>query len=236
MAQLLEQDSGKAARILAAARELLLRRGVKGVTIAEIAERAHVGKGTVYLYWGTKEDLFVGLFAREFLAAVDEMIELFSTDPDAARPHRFCPVLVRTALERPFMRALQTGDADSLGILLEHPRSKELMGSLGPSELMHAVLPVWRAHQLARTDWPVDEQAYALRALLAGFFQLASSSHALNEVTVAEPDRVISAAVTALLGEPTAGAAEIRATAEEGLRLLHARRADVLATITTTKE
>ena len=57
MAVLAEHDSGTAARILAAARELVLKRGVKGLTVAEIAARAHVGKGTAYLYWPTKEDL-----------------------------------------------------------------------------------------------------------------------------------------------------------------------------------
>jgi hypothetical protein len=46
MAELAEHDSGTAARILAAARDLVLKRGVKGLTVAEIAEKAHVGKGT----------------------------------------------------------------------------------------------------------------------------------------------------------------------------------------------
>jgi hypothetical protein len=43
------------------ARELVLKRGVKGLTIAEIAEKAHVGKGTAYLYWKTKEDLLLAV-------------------------------------------------------------------------------------------------------------------------------------------------------------------------------
>jgi AcrR family transcriptional regulator len=61
MAELAELDSGTAARILAAARELVLKRGVKGLTVAEIAEKAHVGKGTAYLYWKTKEDLLLAV-------------------------------------------------------------------------------------------------------------------------------------------------------------------------------
>ncbi|GAA2831799.1 TetR/AcrR family transcriptional regulator [Crossiella cryophila] len=236
MAQLVEHDSGKAARILGVARELLLRRGVKGVTIAEIAEKAHVGKGTVYLYWGTKEDLFVGLFARDFLEVVDEFIENFTGDPDNARPHRLVPRLVQVALDRPIVRALQTGDVEMLGILAEHPRSTELISALGPGALMYAVLPVWREHHLARADWPLDEQAYALRAMTAGFFQVAAHPHALTEVEVADPTAVLATAVTALLGQETATAAEVRATAEIGLTLLHERRAAVLATIVTNTE
>ncbi|MEU9484163.1 helix-turn-helix domain-containing protein [Streptomyces decoyicus] len=233
MAVLVEQDSIKAARILAVARELVLKRGVKGVTVAEIAEKAHVGKGTVYLYWGTKEDLLVGLFAREFLAGVDGFIDTLTADPDAGRPHRLCPQLVRNALERPFVRALVTGDADLLGVLTQHPRSTELLGTLGPAALMYTVLPVWRQRRLARTDWPLGDQAYGLQALMAGYLQTATRSRTLREVTVDAPDKVIAASVTALLGPEEATADDVRATADEGLRLLRQKRELVLASIAT---
>src|SRR5437763_1288624 len=169
MAELAEHDSGTAARILAAARELVLKRGVKGLTIAEIAQKAHVGKGTAYLYWKTKEDLLLGLFARDFLTLVDDEIEALTADPDLVRPHRLCPRLVRAFPDHPFVRALNTGDADLLGALTQHPRTTELLDRLGPAALLGKVLPVWRLYRLVRTDWPLDEQAYALQALLTGF-------------------------------------------------------------------
>ncbi|MFF9782122.1 TetR/AcrR family transcriptional regulator [Streptomyces nigrescens] len=232
MAALVEQDSAKAARILTVAQELVLKRGVKGVTVAEIAEKAHVGKGTVYLYWGTKEDLLVGLFAREFLAVVEGSIDALTADPDAARPHRLCPQLIHNGLERPFVRALQTGDSDLLGVLTQHPRSTELLGTLGPAALMYTVLPVWRQHRLARTDWPLEEQAYALQALMAGFLETTTRAHTLREVSVDAPDKVIAASVTALLGPGEATPDDVRATADEGLRLLREKRELVLASLT----
>lgn len=226
-------DSAKATRILAVARELMLKRGVRGLTIAEIAEKAHVGKGTVYLYWKSKEDLLVGLFTRDFLAALDETRAALTATPDLARPHRLCPHLLRTALKHPFVLAMQLGDVDMLGVLAEHPLSRRLLNRLGPGALVYTVLPVWRRHQLARTDWSLADQAYALRALLAGFFELAVTDHQLlPDVAVDEPDRVIAAAVTALLGEERAGPEEVRATAVEGLRLLAEVRAGALASIT----
>jgi AcrR family transcriptional regulator len=231
MAILAEEDSGKAARILAVARELALKRGVKGLTVAEIAEKAHVAKGTVYLYWSTKEDLLVGLFARDFLAAVDSCVDALTADPDLGRPHRLCPWLIRIGLDHPFVQALQTGDADLLGALTQHPRSTELRDQLGPAALVYSVLPVWRRYRLARTDWPLDEQAYALHALIAGFIEAATRTHLLPSVTVDAPDRVIAAAVTALLGPERASPADIRAGAKEGLRLLGERREFVLASI-----
>jgi AcrR family transcriptional regulator len=234
MAELAEHDSGTAARILAAARELVLKRGVKGLTVAEIAEKAHAGKGTAYLYWKTKEDLLLGLLARDFLAAVDAEIDTLTADPDAARPHRLCPRLVGSALERPFVRALQAGDVDLLGALARHPRASELLGALGPAGLMEAVLPVWREHRLARDDWRLDEQAYALQALMAGFLETATRAPVPRGVTVDDPEKVMAAAVTALLGPEEAAPADVRAAAEKGLRVLRERRATVLATITTT--
>jgi AcrR family transcriptional regulator len=236
MAELAEHDSGTAARILAAARDLVLKRGVKGLTIAEIAEKAHVGKGTAYLYWKTKDELLLGLFTREFLAALDEEIDALSADPDLARPHRLCPRLARTAMERPFVRALQSGDADLLGALARHPRATELLDQLGPAGLMDTVLPVWRQHRLARTDWPLDEQAYALQALMAGFIGASTRTTALRGVTVEDPEKVMAAAVTALLGPEEADPADVRATAEEGRRLLQGKREAVLATITSNDE
>lgn len=235
MAELAEYDSDTAARILAAARELVLKRGVKGLTIAEIAEKAHVGKGTAYLYWKTKEDLLLGLFARDFLAVVDEEIQTLTTDPDAARPHRLCPRLASAALKRPFVCALLTSDADLLGALARHSRAGELLDQLGPVGLMDTVLPVWRKHRLARTDWPLDEQAYALQALMAGFLETATRTAVPRGVTVDTPMKVMAAAVTALLGPEDADPADVRATARDGIRLLQEKREIVLTTLTTSQ-
>nr|WP_272945179.1 TetR/AcrR family transcriptional regulator [Nocardia nova] len=223
--------------MLAAAQELVFKRGFRGVTIAEIADRAHVGKGTVYLYWSTKEDLFHGLFARDFLAMLDEYVDMLTADPDLCRPHRLFPRLVTGALTHPFVRALHTRDSDLLGVLAEHPRSRDMFATLGPGALMHMVLPVWRRHRLARTDWPLDRQAYALRALMTGFLDSETTTPpAESGLPQEERSDAMSAAVTALLGPEAAGPDDIRATADEGLRLLHEAREAILASITPDRK
>jgi AcrR family transcriptional regulator len=190
----------------------------------------------VYLHWATKEDLLVGLFARDFLAALDGYTDALTTDPDLARPHRLCPRLVRIGLEFPFVRAMQTGDADLLGILAQHPRTTDLLDRLGLAALMYLVLPVWRKYRLARTDWPLDEQAYVMQSLMAGFSAAANHTQVLPSVTVTTPDKVIAAAVTTLLGPEQASPADIRAAADEGLRLLREQREIVLASIAKNDE
>ena len=47
----------RADRILAAVGELLLRFGYKRVPIEDSANRAEVGKGTIYLHWEIKQEL-----------------------------------------------------------------------------------------------------------------------------------------------------------------------------------
>lgn len=48
----------RAERILDTTAELLCQHGYKRVTIDDVARRAGVGKGTVYLHWKTREALF----------------------------------------------------------------------------------------------------------------------------------------------------------------------------------
>ncbi|WP_393915960.1 hypothetical protein [Halostreptopolyspora alba] len=47
-----------------------------------------MGKGSVYLYWSTKEDLPVGLFGRDLLARLEEVRAVLAGEagPRAAQP------------------------------------------------------------------------------------------------------------------------------------------------------
>lgn len=51
---------GKREQILKASLELFLEEGMKGMKVSAIAAKADVGKGTVYEYFNSKEDLFLG--------------------------------------------------------------------------------------------------------------------------------------------------------------------------------
>ncbi|MEQ0564478.1 helix-turn-helix domain-containing protein [Amycolatopsis sp. NEAU-NG30] len=229
MPDLPEHHSPKAARILAAAGELLLARGSKGVTIAEVAARAHIGKGTVYLYWKTKEDLLLGLVCRDFLALADDVTEAVTADPDLARPSRLVPDMLATAARHPFVDALHNDDDGFLGALTDNPRAAKLLETLSPDAMMYGVLPIWRGHGLARTDWPLDEQALALHALFTGFRAITGRSR--PRPVPAEAGPVIAKSVTALLGPEDATPAQIRAAAADGIRALAAARAAALEII-----
>ena len=58
-------------QLLDAAAAVIVEKGFASTTVADVAERAGVAKGTVYLYFDTKEDLVTGLQARYASALVD---------------------------------------------------------------------------------------------------------------------------------------------------------------------
>src|SRR6266540_7253755 len=58
----------RAHRILDAAFTLILRWGYNKTIIDDIARQAGVAKGTIYLHWKTREELFTSLVHRERLA------------------------------------------------------------------------------------------------------------------------------------------------------------------------
>jgi AcrR family transcriptional regulator len=228
MAAVIQRNGDKAERILAVTRDLLLKRGVRGVTVAEIAERAHVGKGTVYLYWDTKEELFFCLLARDFLSALDEFTALVQRDPDVMRPRRLVPLIVRSCLDHPFVRAVHAGDVDTLGLLTEHPLTKELLATAGTGQTMHKLLPLWRRYNLARTDWDLADQIFALQAIIAGFFALDSGLLPKPEGAVDDSAGILAATTRALI-EPDNPTDEVGPAATEALAMHAETRSIVVA-------
>ena len=225
-----ELHSAKAARLLAAAGDLLIGRGAKGFTVADVAARAHVGKGTVYLYWPTKDDLLIGLIGRAFLRLVDDLIERLSADPDLARPSRFCPAMLQIATSQPLVAALQRRDDELLGVLTNHPRSIALDGALGPGAVLGAVLPIWRRNGLARNDWDVDDQNFALRSLITGVaFSLVGPGP--QSAGVDDPMKVLASTVTAILGPEHSTQKQLRAAASGIIDFLRDKRAAALRLI-----
>lgn len=58
-----KEESDKQRTILAAARELLVARGFQDVALDDVAKKAGVAKGTLFLYYKSKDELFRAAFA-----------------------------------------------------------------------------------------------------------------------------------------------------------------------------
>ncbi|MCP8940794.1 TetR/AcrR family transcriptional regulator [Alsobacter sp. SYSU M60028] len=59
------QDPAKRQQILDGARRVFLDRGFEGASMGEIARSARVSKGTLYVYFENKEQLFVAMMEQE---------------------------------------------------------------------------------------------------------------------------------------------------------------------------
>ena len=62
MIQRFQQKEARKAQIIAAAARVFANKGFTGTAIAEIAIEAGIGKGTIYEYFESKEDLFFAVF------------------------------------------------------------------------------------------------------------------------------------------------------------------------------
>jgi AcrR family transcriptional regulator len=158
----------RADRILDTARDLLLAWGYRRVTIDELARRAGVGKGTVYLHWRSREEVFHAVSAREAAAMADAIVEAVRNDPAEVALHRYLRRLFVEAMNRPVLRALYTRDADTLGTFLaaaHHQRLEE--SKLGVNR---DYLGVLAAESMLRPDLRLTDLDYTLPTIVFGFF------------------------------------------------------------------
>ncbi|MDN3029334.1 TetR/AcrR family transcriptional regulator [Streptomyces sp. S.PB5] len=76
-----KRDRGKRERLVAGAGDLVHRQGVLGVTLAQVAETAHVPPGNVYYYFKTKDDLLRAVVEAR-IGEVRAMLHSFDAHAD----------------------------------------------------------------------------------------------------------------------------------------------------------
>ncbi|WP_230531171.1 TetR/AcrR family transcriptional regulator [Microvirga roseola] len=75
-------ESAKRRQILEGARQVFLARGFNGASMGEIAKVAGVSKGTLYVYFESKESLFEALTLEERQSLAEVLFKLDAEDPD----------------------------------------------------------------------------------------------------------------------------------------------------------
>lgn len=78
-----EKEQRKKA-ILKAARKLFIKKGFTTVTVANIAKKADLSKGAIYLYFSSKEEICVQILLDEIERFHQQVAHLFSNDKTAA--------------------------------------------------------------------------------------------------------------------------------------------------------
>ncbi len=76
------RDESKHQKILSAAVEVFSEKGFYNSRVSEIAQRANVADGTIYLYFKNKDDILITLFEEEFGQIVDELRSEMAKEKD----------------------------------------------------------------------------------------------------------------------------------------------------------
>src|SRR3954470_3627283 len=75
-------DSAKRRQIIEGARQVFLAEGFDGASMGEIAKAAGVSKGTLYVYFSSKEALFAALTIEKKKDLAEVLFQIDVGDPD----------------------------------------------------------------------------------------------------------------------------------------------------------
>ncbi|WP_327092350.1 TetR/AcrR family transcriptional regulator [Nonomuraea sp. NBC_01738] len=162
------QRAERATRILDTAAGLLLDHGYRRVTMDDVAEGIGIGKGTVYLHWKTREQLFGAVFAREVLTAIDELRQALLRDSQTFLLHNFARAYFLAITGRPLLQGFLLGDPHLLGKLASSPDTAR---DQRHATMAGAYLALLAEHGLLRADLSAAEVGYAYQATFEGFLR-----------------------------------------------------------------
>lgn len=77
-----DEDNAKRRQILDGARKVFLDRGFDAASMMDIAKAAGVSKGTLYVYFKDKDDLFDGMVCSECAMQIDGVFDFDNDDHD----------------------------------------------------------------------------------------------------------------------------------------------------------
>jgi AcrR family transcriptional regulator len=182
----------RAERILDAAGELLLRLGYRRVTVDDVAARAGIGKGTVYLHWSSREALFQAVLLRESTVLTDELLDALRADSALVRPHALVRLQFVIVMRRPLLRAMFVSDLETLGNLA---RAFDPPLQAARQRAFDEYLRLLREHGLIRTDLSIAELGYAFRAAVLGFYLGEPLSQAMPDLTIERKAELLATTV-----------------------------------------
>lgn len=168
------KDAQKAERretILRAAWELFQDATYSAITMAEVAERAHLAKGTLFLYFGTKEELFLALTEEQLGQWFDAVDAGLSATERPASVGAVVSIICAALAARPAMERLLAIQATVLEQNIDREtalRFKRMLleHTTRTGALLEAVLPFLAPGQGAQT-------LLRLHALVVGLQHLA---------------------------------------------------------------
>lgn len=146
----------------------MLRWGYNKTTIDDIARYAGVAKGTIYLHWKTREDLFTALMKREYIRLSEDLKQRLASDPEGGTLRGITKHSMLATLKNPLMKAVILRDTDLLGEWLRKEQEDSVTFSQQVAQSF-ALFELFRSRGVVRDDIDVRKQVYMLDSITLGF-------------------------------------------------------------------
>ncbi len=185
-AQTLEEKNQRAEAIRAAARRLLVRHEFVEITMAEIARNAGLAKGTVFLYFRTKEEVFLDLAETAVAEWADAVERSLATLPEASSTEtvgQLCDALIAPVAEGGRGKLMAILD-DTLEHNITYRRAKQF--KLRMKELLARLGGLLETRLAGLEAGEGASLLHALFVCLIGSYKVATPSRTVRRV-IAEP-------------------------------------------------
>ncbi len=171
----------KRRRIVAAATELFLQLGYRKTAIDDVARRAGVAKGTVYLYFASKAELLVHAVVAEKAPFAAKFLDLME-DPDPRRRlWRYVFETVRALRQMPLTTRIATANEFEVALSELDPDLADVLTRQQIETLEHLLSPF--------TDGHAPQDLHDRAAILAGLLHAVPTTLAESLALGLDPER-----------------------------------------------
>jgi AcrR family transcriptional regulator len=156
----------KRMRIVRAATELFIQHGYRKTSVAEVARRAGVAKGTVYLYFQNKAELLMHAIAEEKKLIVVRMQPILSPEvPPREKLRRYLAAAFVLVQDMPLTSRLLRGDQELLAAMDDlPPEMRQQFGHMQVDFMTEIVDAASQPHTWSRME--IEDRAKVIIGLV----------------------------------------------------------------------
>ncbi|MBR0558077.1 TetR/AcrR family transcriptional regulator [Ciceribacter sp. L1K23] len=198
-------DPAKREQIIDGARRVFMKLGFDAASMNDVTREAGVSKGTIYVYFSSKEELFAALVDREKTRFAESLRDVMAGTNDAADGlERFARAFVQQVTGSDMVPAMRT----VLGVVDRMPGLCRRFFATTPNNAK-AVLEQFLARQVAIGALVIPDIELAARQFIdlstGTFFKLRLFDDIKGPPAAEEVDRVVMSAVSMFLKTYRAG-------------------------------
>lgn len=157
-------------QILDAAAAVIIRQGYDKTTMSDIADEAGASRGTVYLYFKGKEEIFEALALREWMFYARTWLSGLDSDPNGGTIGGFYRAAFRAINSRPLLASMMRRDRRVIGSYLRKPDN--VFARVQSSSVSADFIRVLQAAGAVRTDVDPAVAAHLFDMLSYGYLMI----------------------------------------------------------------